>query len=122
MSNHLRILCLILGLMAFASASVVAESPNDRIKKRLPTLFAAKDAGTLGEGADGYVHARSGGNPATADLIKNENADRRALFASIAKKTGGSIAAVAKEWSALMKTKGKKGHWYRDAKGNWRQK
>ncbi len=121
MRTYTRIFCFFIGFAAFAGSSLSADTPSSRIKARLPALYAAKDAGSLGEGADGYVHPRSGANQATTNLIKAENADRKALFVSLAKQNNGSVAAAAKAWAKLMKTKARKGHWFRDANGNWEQ-
>ena len=122
MSKCIRFFFLFAGLVTFAGSALNGETPQSRIKERLPELFAAKDAGTLGEGADGLVHLRPGAKDVVATLAKKENADRKALFALTAEKTEGLASAVAKQWAKAMRAKGKKGHWFRDSKGNWSQK
>jgi len=93
------------------------------MKERLPEVIKAKGEGTVGEGVDGLLHIRAA--DASADLEKmvaSENKDRKSLFASLAKKTGGSSAAVAEKFAKAMVGKGKKGHWFRSSKGTWKKK
>ena len=91
----------------------------------MPEVIKAKGEGTVGEGVDGLLHIRAA--DASADLEKmvaSENKDRKALFASIAKKTEGKAEAsdVAAKFAKAMVGKGKKGHWFRSSKGTWKQK
>ena len=79
---------------------------------RLSELVAAKDAGSIGEGVDGYVHLRDAGNSTAQKLVTAENADRKQLFASLPKDSG-SEEAVAEKFSKALASKAKKGHWFR---------
>ena len=93
------------------------------MKERLPEVIKAKGEGSVGEGVDGLLHIR--GDDASTELEKMvaaENKDRKALFASLAKKTEGSTAEAAKVFAKAMIGKGKKGHWFRSSKGTWKQK
>ena len=88
---------LFAGLMAFAGSALGDASLGSRMKERLPKIVAAKDAGTVGEGADGLLHARPGSDDGAAKLAKAENGDRKAYFALVARKIPeGSASAVAK--------------------------
>ena len=95
---------------------------SDSMKARLGELVAAKDAGTIGEGVDGFVHLRDASNAVAQKLVVAENLDRKQLFASLASKTGGSVNAVAERFSHALATKAKKGHWFRKSSGNWIRK
>ncbi len=95
---------------------------SDSMKARLSELVAAKDAGTIGEGVDGYVHLRDAGNSSAQKLVTAENADRKQLFASLSQKTGGSVEAVAEKFSKALASKAKKGHWFRKSSGDWIKK
>ena len=95
---------------------------SDRMKSRLSSVVAAKDAGSIGEGVDGFLHLREINNLASAKLVEEENADRRQLFQSLAAKTGGSVDEVARKFSQGIATKAKKGHWFRKSSGDWVQK
>ena len=112
--------CLFLGAgPAFADEAAIKAG----MKERLPKVLAAKAAGTVGEGANGLLHARAGElDPDGTKLIAAENADRKAYFALKAKQTGGTATAVAKAMAKGFLARGKPGHWFRDAEGKWRKK
>lgn len=94
-----------------------------RMKARLPDVIEAKDAGAIGEGVDGLLHVRADdASSAVKEMVVAENTDRKSLFAALAKKTGGSVAAVAAKFAKAMVGKGNKGHWFRSSKGTWKQK
>ena len=91
--------------------------------ERLPNVIKAKGAGTVGEGVDGLLHIRGDDDSTELEkMVAAENKDRKALFASLAKKTEGSTAEAAKVFAKAMIGKGKKGHWFRSSKGTWKQK
>ena len=122
MKPTISLLYLFSSLLVFAGSAYADASLGSRMKERLPKVLAAKAAGTVGEGVDGLLHIRSGADDTGAELAKAENADRTPYFGLVAKKTEGSASAVAKQWAKAMWSKGKEGHWFRDAKGNWSQK
>ena len=95
---------------------------TDRMKARLPDVLSAKDAGTVGEGVDGFLHLRQSSNSEAAELVNLENTDRKELFKDLATKTGGDVSAVARKFSQGIATKAKKGHWFKKISGNWVQK
>ena len=90
--NVLRYL-LILPLL-FCSVAWSADY-SESMKARLGDVLAAKDAGSVGEGVDGFLHLRDAGNEFARKLLEAENADRRLLFQDLASKTGGEVADVA---------------------------
>jgi uncharacterized protein YdbL (DUF1318 family) len=111
--------CLFLGAgAAFADEAAIKAG----MKERLPKVLAAKDAGTIGEGADGLLHGVGELAPDGAKLLAAENADRKAYFALKAKQAGGTVDAVAKAMAKGFLARGKPGHWFRDANGKWRKK
>jgi len=95
---------------------------SDRMKQRLVDVVTAKDAGSVGEGVDGFLHLRESSNIGAAKLVESENSDRRQLFADVASKTGGDVAAVARKFSQGIATKAKTGHWFKKSSGQWVQK
>ena len=95
---------------------------SDRMKQRLSEVVAAKDAGSIGEGVDGFLHLRESSNSGAAKLVESENSDRKQLFADLASKTGGDVSAVARKFSQGIATKGKSGHWFKKSSGQWVQK
>jgi hypothetical protein len=109
---------LVLFLVPFAQADT---SFATSMKKRLPEVIKAKGDGTIGEGVDGFLHIRV----VTTEVFKmvtSENKDRKALFASIAKKADGESSDVAAKFAKAMVGKGKKGHWFKSSKGTWKKK
>ena len=95
---------------------------SDRMKQRLSDVVTAKDAGSVGEGVDGFLHLRELSNIGAAKLVESENSDRKQLFADLASKTGGDVAAVAQKFSQGIATKAKSGHWFKKSSGQWVQK
>jgi len=85
-------------------------------------VIAAKDAGLVGEGVDGLLYHRVTDNKPVKGLIEAENSDRRALFESLSRKTGGTKEEVARKFSQGIAKKAKKGHWFRKASGDWVKK
>jgi uncharacterized protein YdbL (DUF1318 family) len=94
---------------------------SDRMKQRLSDVVIAKDAGSVGEGVDGFLHLRELSNIDAAKLVESENSDRKQLFADLASKTGGDVAAVARKFSQGIATKAKSGHWFKKSSGQWVQ-
>ena len=106
----------------FLSSHPVWGDYTVRMKARLPDVLSAKDAGTVGEGVDGFLHLRQSSNSEAAELVNLENTDRKELFKDLATKTGGDFSAVARKFSQGIATKAKKGHWFKKTSGNWVQK
>lgn len=92
------------------------------MKARLPKVLAAKDAGIIGEGTDGFLHPRDGISAETQALVDAENNDRKALFHALSAKTGGSVEEVVLKFSNALAKKAKKGHWFKKSNGAWIQK
>jgi len=108
-------------LLTFFAGGLQADF-SDSMKARLGDSVAAKDAGYIGEGVDGYVHLRASGNAVAKKLVDAENADRKQLFFSLAGKTGGTVQAVAEKFSKAVAEKAKPGHWFRKSSGTWIKK
>ena len=120
---HALGLFFLAGLFAGAGSAFADEaSIKAGMKERLPKVLALKDAGTVGEGADGMLHARDGLGEDGVTLIAAENTERKAFYVIKAKQIGGAPADVAKVMAKGFLVRGKKGHWFRDAVGKWRQK
>lgn len=109
-------------IFTFLQISSVFADYSDRMKSRLADVLEAKDAGTVGEGVDGFLHLREASNSEAAKLVDSENSDRKELFKDLAAKTGGEESAVARQFSQGIATKAQKGHWFKKASGQWVQK
>lgn len=107
-------------LVPFAQAD---SSFATSMKERLSDVIKAKGEGTVGEGVDGLLHIRDDNASAQLEkMVGQENKDRKALFANVAKKTGGKTSDVAQKFAKAMVGKGKKGHWFSSSKGTWKKK
>ena len=102
-------------------APAASASIKDRMTARLPTIIALKDSGLLGENAQGYLEYRTGNKP-EQQLVQAENADRRLVYAQIAKNQGVDVALVGQRRAKQIAEKGSPGHWFRTADGTWYQK
>ena len=113
-------ICLLLLLVNFSYSAW--GDVSDRMKARLSDVVAAKDAGTVGEGVDGYLHLRASSNSTAQKLVEAENADRKELFQKLSAKTGGDVSAVASQFSQSIASKAKSGHWFKKSSGAWVKK
>ena len=106
--------------MAGTLSADVNRSLNN-MKKRLPQVIALKKAQALGEDNKGFLIALKNVNNAGA-IAAAENADRRVVYASVAKKHGISIAQVGKQRAIQIHQKAARGTMLQDGSGRWRAK
>ena len=123
--NHtlVRLVC-ILGL-AFGSAAVVTAQDLGPIKERMEARIASLDAlkvgGVLGENNRGFLEVRAEHGTAK-EVAAAENADRAAVYAAIAKKTGVSAESVGAARAKQIATASKPGVWVQREDGGWYKK
>lgn len=85
-------------------------------------LDEARSKGKLGERADGYVAAVDDSPSAeVAQLAQQVNAQRRAHYEEIAKKTGAPVEAVAALAGQKLIANRPSGEWVHDGSG-WKKK
>ena len=102
-----------LGMAALLLASLpAAASPLDD----------AKQAGHVGEQADGYVGVPPGAPASAQDLVDQINAARGVRYAEIAAKNDTSASAVAALAGNKLVGRAPAGQWVRDASGTWQKK
>jgi uncharacterized protein YdbL (DUF1318 family) len=123
MDMNNRLLKIFAGIMlALGCAStVLAAGEKERMLERVPKIEALKDAGTIGETANGllgYVKE----DPTSKALIDAENQDRKAVYEAIANKQGVTAAAVAKRRALQLAEQASSGDWLQDESGQWSQK
>ena len=119
--NQVKLLFLAILALLLINGSLHADY-KDRMKERLPKVVAAKKAGSVGEGVDGFLHVRSSSDESIKKLVSDENADRKQYIAETAKKLGSSIQEVSHNLGKAMRAKDIKGYWQKDRSGNWSQK
>ena len=112
--------CLLM-LAAFGVTAAPADDVRARMKERLPLLNKLKDAGVIGENNQGYVTVRDD-SAETKGVVDAENADRKVVYAAIARKNNTTPELVGQRRALKIVETGKSQQWFQDAKGNWYQK
>lgn len=105
----------------FVCSVPYAASLKDRMAARIPVINALKDQGLIGENNTGLLDYRTDQKPEQV-TIQDENIDRQAVYAAIAKKEGVSPILVGQRRAQMIEEKGKSGHWYQSADGKWFKK
>ncbi|MDB6170093.1 MAG: hypothetical protein JWM88_2957 [Verrucomicrobia bacterium] len=111
-------------LLAGALPALRAEdlaAVKSRIHARLSTLDSLKASGAVGENNRGLVEVRDGGGEA-ATVVPAENADREAVYAEIARKTGSTPDAVARARAHKVASESAPGVWLQKDDGSWAKK
>lgn len=119
-----RILFLIVSLL-LGAAVVEAEdlgSLKARMEQRQGSVDQLKDRKLLGENNRGYLEARGSLTPSDEQIMSEENADRRAVYAAIASQTGTSIDDVGRARAQKIAISSKRGVWVQSPDGNWAEK
>lgn len=107
--------------LIFTCSILQAASIKDRMAARIPAINALKDNGIIGENNKGYLEFRTG-NKADAATVTAENSDRKKVYAAIAKKEGAAANLVGQRRAKMIADKGKSGHWFQKADGQWYKK
>lgn len=111
-------LCL-LTLTAFAES---AADIRQRMEQRLPRIDALKSQEVLGENNRGFLEERQAGAAGAGQLVAEENRDREAVYALIAKETGASPDSVGRARARQIAANSRAGVWVQDESGSWRKK
>ncbi len=101
--------------------SGLAGGIKSRMKSRLPAINQLKAQGVVGENNLGYLEF-VGGQKIKADVVSAENADRKKVYAAIAKQQGANIQVVGQRRAAKISQIAKKGHWIQTPAGKWQKK
>jgi len=119
-----RILFLCLALCTIAAPAVHAQSAGQirqRMAQRLSQVDELKAKGAVGENNRGLLEVRDGGGNA-ASVVADENRDREAVYALIAKETGSNADAVGRARAKQIAAASKTGVWVQDESGTWKKK
>ena len=115
-------------LFAASLAAVVvhAESAADirrRMEQRLGAIDSLKAQEAVGENNRGLLEVPpSGKSGNAASVISDENRDREAVYALIAKDTGATADAVGRARARQIATGSSPGVWIQDEAGKWKKK
>jgi len=113
-------------LFALGSTTVTvhaqsAKEIRQKMAERLPKLDELKAKGAIGENNRGFVEVREAQGNA-AQLVAEENRDREAVYALIAKQAGASPDAVGRARAKKIAEQSKPGVWLQRENGDWYKK
>jgi uncharacterized protein YdbL (DUF1318 family) len=114
-----------LAAVSLAAVVVHAESAADlrrRMEQRLPAIDALKAEGAVGENNRGFLEAPPAGKGGGDAVIAEENRDREAVYALIAKETGATADAVGRARARQIAGNSRSGVWVQDESGQWKKK
>jgi uncharacterized protein YdbL (DUF1318 family) len=120
----LRIISLFATLCVVA-VTVFAASAADlrrQMAARLPAIDAMKTSEAVGENNRGLLEVRAAGKADAASLVAEENRDREAVYALIAKETGATVESVARARAKQIAANSLPGVWVQDEGGAWKKK
>ena len=119
--NRSVILFLLLLSFLFAATCQAGDDIKGRMKARLPALAALKSQGVIGEDRQGYLAFRKA-DQSQETLIKEENDDRRQVYAAIAKQQGVDVVLVGSRRALQIAGQASAGTWLQKPDGTWYQK
>ena len=123
-----RFLRLFLVAATVFGASVIvarAEEPaaiQQRMQSRLSTVDSLKQRQAVGETNRGLLQVRGTLSGDEAALVAAENADRAAIYAELARRTGSQPDDVARTRARKIAAGSASGIWLEDESGRWYQK
>ena len=124
MIARLFLVCAALFALSATAVPVHAQSAGEirsKMAQRLPQLDDLKTKGAIGENNRGFVEVRAAQGNA-AQVVAEENRDREAVYALIAKDTGATADAVGRARAKQIATQSKSGVWLQRESGEWYQK
>ena len=89
--------------------------------ERKPRIESLKKAGSIGENKAGYLEAMQDVKLEDADkkLIEDENKDRKAVYAAVAKKEGSTVDHVGEIRAKQIRSKAAEGDYIQNEDGKW---
>ena len=118
---------LVFAVPQILSAADDAATIKKNMAERKPKIEALKKAGSVGENKAGYLEAM----PKDKDdkevklsdddkkLIEAENADRKTVYAAIAKKEGSTVEKVGELRANKIRSNAKEGEFIQGDDGKW---
>ena len=105
-----------------ASAQADENTIKQRILQRVGSVDELKIKGLVGENNKGLLEQRAMLAPAQTKTMNDENADRKALYAVLAKRLGLSVTVVGQGRAESLRKKSASGVWIQEPSGKWVQK
>ena len=100
----------------------VKEDTQERMKNRKEAVTALLATTNVGENNAGYIEKLKDVSEEEAKTLTDENADRKIVYALIAKETGSTEANVGKQRAKQIAERAPEGTMVQDADGTWRKK
>jgi uncharacterized protein YdbL (DUF1318 family) len=123
------VIFLLVSVIAFgfiATQARAADSKESELKerheKRAPQIDKLKKAGIVGETADGYLDWVKDKDKKSADVVDEENSDRKEVYKHIAEKTKVSVEQVAERAGKRNFDHASPGEYLKDKNGKWKKK
>lgn len=123
--NSLRLFSLFAALCFVTVSAFAAESAADirrRMEQRLPAIDTLKTSEAIGENNRGLLEVRGSGGADASSVVAEENRDREAVYALIAKETGATPDSVGRARAKQISANSRPGVWVQDASGAWKKK
>lgn len=123
LSKLILILALTLGgLLVSAAQPLTPEQVRDRMKANLPAIDKLKKEGRIGENNKGYLDGRVELTEKEKELLKIENADRKAVYTLLAERTKTTLEQVQAVRARQIRDRSAVGVWLQDVEGRWFRK
>ena len=123
MNHPIRIL-LAFSILVLGAPLASADSESDlksRMSKRLPAVVALLKREAVGENNKATLTVRGALSSSEKATVDAENADRRAVYALIAAKTGTSATRVAQARAKQIRASAPSGTWVQLPDGSWKK-
>jgi uncharacterized protein len=117
--------CTLFAALCLLTVPAPAENAGDiraRMAQRLSTIDAMKAREAIGENNRGLVEVRGSGTAAAGSLVADENHDREAAYAIIARETGATPDSVGRARAKQIAASSRGGVWVQDESGKWIKK
>jgi uncharacterized protein YdbL (DUF1318 family) len=104
------------------TVAALADSAADirhRMEQRLAQIDALKAQEVVGENNRGFLEERK---PGAGSTVTDENRDREAVYALIAKETGATADSVGHARAKQIAANSRPGVWVQDESGSWKKK
>jgi len=108
--------------LCLVTATAFADSAADlrrRMEQRLSQIDTFKAQEVIGENNQGFLEERK---PGAGSVISDENRDREAVYALIAKQTGATADSVGRARAKQIAANSRSGVWVQDESGRWIKK
>lgn len=109
-------------LPQIANAQAEENGIKQRILQRISGVDEMKINALVGENNKGLLEQRAMLAPAQTKLMNDENADRKALYAILAKRLGLSVSVVGQGRAESIRKKSAPKVWIQEPSGKWSQK